>query len=286
MIEFGSLKDFKLFDILSILCQGQKSGLLSLTLGSNIGTINIFEGAVIEASFDNETGEDAFYEMVLYDSGEFKFNEGILNSTNNNINKKLDELLNEANLIVDLTNILIRKNIADSLKAKIVINNYKEDQIIDLISKGFTSIIDIAKESKLESATFSGHLENLIKDNYIKVEKSHTYNIWNSFQKIVNKLYNEFISISGIKMTTNLENKIQDLIKINSLNLEFKDGKIDTKDLFKLTFNEQLEIYKVFIQDLSNYMSKIYGSDFVKNIFSELEKNDLKVKDLLDKINS
>lgn len=286
MIEFGSLKDFKLFDILSILCQSKKSGLLSLTLGNNIGTISLFEGDLIEANFCSSTGDIAFCEMALYDSGEFKFTENLLTSTNNKINKSLEELLEEANLIVELTNILIKRNIADSFKAEIIIVNYKEDPIINLISKGFTSIIDIAKEINLDSNAFSKQLETLIKDNYVRIKESHSYNIWNSFQKIVNKLYNEFISISGIKMTTNLENKIQDLIKVKSLNLEFKDGKIDTRDLFKLAFNEQLEIYKVFIQDLSGYIVKIYGHDFVESIFSELKKNDLKVKDLLDKINS
>ena len=74
--------------------------------------------------------------------------------------------------------------------------------------------------------------------------------------------------------------KIQDLIKINSLNLDFKDGRIDTKDLFKLDSSEQLSIYKLFLRELKLYISKIYGKDFFYNIFTEVSEVESKMIDL------
>ncbi|MFN8671277.1 MAG: DUF4388 domain-containing protein [Candidatus Sericytochromatia bacterium] len=282
MINKGSLKDFRLFDLLTILDQSKKSGILTLKLREFIGNIYVTDGSVIEVKTSHLHGEDAFYELMFYESGEFEFLEGEKFEGSKNIEKSTHELLEEGNFRVTLTNSLIKNSINTDLKSKIIIVDEKEDDFITMIKSGFDTIISLARESKVSPNEFSQHLEFLIKNNNIEIEKNIQNEIWSSFQKLVNTTYKEFTSISGIKMNKELDKKIQELIEINSLNLEFKDGKIDTKDLFKLTSNEQINIYKLFLKELKAYVVKIYGKDFIINIFASVSGVDSKTIDLLN----
>lgn len=284
MINKGSLKDFRLFDLLTILDQSKKSGILTLKLREFIGNIYVTDGSVIEVKTSHLHGEDAFYELMFYESGEFEFLEGKNFEGSKNIEKSTHELLEEGNFRVTLTNSLIKNNINTDLKSKIIILEEKDDDFISMIKKGEDTIISLARVSKVSPNEFSQHLQFLIKNNNIEIEKNIQNEIWSYFQKLVNATYKEFTSISGIKMSKEIDKKIQELIEINSLNLEFKDGKIDTKDLFKLTSNEQLSIYRLFLGDLKRYVSKIYGEDFIGNVFSKIPDVESKTIDLLNEV--
>lgn len=280
MIEIGSLKDFKLFDLLTISNQSKKSGKLTLSLRDNDGVISLDQGNIIDANFKNLSGEEAFYELMFYESGEFKFTEKNQNDLNKTINKTNEELFQESSLRIELTNELRKRSITTDLNSKIKIISKIDSLILDLVKEGYNTIVSLFKKSNINLNEFVQQIDKLIKDKNIELEKNIQNEIWFSFKRIISLTYNEFTSISGSKMNKDLENKIQDLIKINSLNLDFKDGRIDTKDLFKLDSSEQLSIYKLFLRELKLYISKIYGKDFFNNIFTEVSEVESKMIDL------
>ncbi|MEK7433468.1 MAG: DUF4388 domain-containing protein [Cyanobacteriota bacterium] len=280
MIEIGSLKDFKLFDLLTISNQSKKSGKLTLSLRDNDGFISLDQGNIIDANFKNLSGEEAFYELMFYESGEFKFTEKDQSDLNKTINKSNEELFQESSLRIELTNELRKKSITTDLNSKIKIIYEIDSLILDLVKEGYNTIVSLFKKSNINLNEFVQQIDKLIKDKNIELEKNIQNEIWFSFKRIISLTYNEFTSISGSKMNKDLENKIQDLIKINSLNLDFKDGRIDTKDLFKLDSSEQLSIYKLFLRELKLYISKIYGKDFFNNIFTEVSEVESKMIDL------
>lgn len=280
MIEIGSLKDFKLFDLLTISNQSKKSGKLTLSLRDNDGFISLDQGNIIDANFKNLSGEEAFYELMFYESGEFKFAEKAQNDLNKTINKTNEELFQESSLRIELTNELRKKSITTNLNSKVKVISQIDSLIIDLVKEGYDTIISLFKKANVNLNEFVQQIDKLIKDKNIELEKNIQNEIWFSFKRIISLVYSEFTSISGSKMNKDLENKIQDLIKINSLNLDFKDGRIDTKDLFKLDSSEQLSIYKLFLRELKLYISKIYGKDFFYNIFTEVSEVESKMIDL------
>jgi response regulator RpfG family c-di-GMP phosphodiesterase len=67
----GSLKEMSLPDLVQILSHGRKSGQLKLTMGSHRGEIHFVSGEIHNALFDNQRGQEAFFQMLKYKDGNF-----------------------------------------------------------------------------------------------------------------------------------------------------------------------------------------------------------------------
>jgi hypothetical protein len=58
-------------DLVQILSHGRKSGQLKLTMGSHRGEIHFVSGEIHNALFDNQRGQEAFFQMLKYKDGNF-----------------------------------------------------------------------------------------------------------------------------------------------------------------------------------------------------------------------
>ncbi len=67
----GSLSEMALPDVVQILSNGRKSGQLSIAAGGREGRILFSEGMIWDAAYGQLRGEEAFYEMLVLDDGEF-----------------------------------------------------------------------------------------------------------------------------------------------------------------------------------------------------------------------
>ncbi len=67
----GSLAEMGLPDIVQILAQGRKTGQLKIRNGNDAGEIHFETGAIVNAMYKNQRGEEAFYAMCVLDKGEF-----------------------------------------------------------------------------------------------------------------------------------------------------------------------------------------------------------------------
>jgi hypothetical protein len=289
MLKNGNLKDFHVADLINIIGQSKKSGELRIKHSNNQSILYFSEGNLVDAIHGSLNGEEIIYEVITYESGEFDFVD-INTTSENKINRDIDDLINEGSLRIDLINSL-RKNSLVSKPNSIIkylfssdVLNESEKALYDKINKNQSiSIVDLAKVSDLNIEDFTSTLKSLMEKKFISIQKSDEEMFWKSFQHIVNNLYIEFTSISGIKMTADLDKKIQDLISSDTWNLTFKDGKIYTNELFNFPVDEQWKIYDVFLNKLFDYFIKVYGNDFVDKVLNNLS-NEYNLDVLLKKL--
>lgn len=71
----GSLADMSFSDIVQILSAGSRSMRISVTAGSNTGSVVIKEGNVIHCKVGDVTGEAAFYALMRWHEGDFAMSE-------------------------------------------------------------------------------------------------------------------------------------------------------------------------------------------------------------------
>jgi len=67
----GSLQEMSLPDMVQVLWHGRKTGSLKIRAGAHSGEIHFVGGAVYNALWDQQRGEDAFYAMLGLTAGEF-----------------------------------------------------------------------------------------------------------------------------------------------------------------------------------------------------------------------
>jgi response regulator RpfG family c-di-GMP phosphodiesterase len=67
----GSLAELGFADVVQVLAQGRKSGVLRIQHGAETGEVHFVEGAIVHAAWGTHSGEAAFYQMVRLQAGEF-----------------------------------------------------------------------------------------------------------------------------------------------------------------------------------------------------------------------
>jgi response regulator RpfG family c-di-GMP phosphodiesterase len=96
----GSIEDFNLADIVQILQLGLKTARVDIDLEDINGTLYLMQGNIVHASTDTLKGEEAFFEMMKWDSGTFSIHHGVT-TNNTNIASETMYLLLEAMRLLD-----------------------------------------------------------------------------------------------------------------------------------------------------------------------------------------
>jgi hypothetical protein len=73
----GSLKELPLADIVQLVAVSGKTGLFSLTRGTEQGSVYIHGGQITHAKVGELEGEDAIYTLALWSTGDFRFSPGV-----------------------------------------------------------------------------------------------------------------------------------------------------------------------------------------------------------------
>ncbi len=90
----GSLSEISIPDILQILSNARRTGLLSITSSKGTGEIYLDSGRVVDAIFGGLRGEEAFYQIVGWDDGTFNLDPDVL-MLGATINRSTDGLIME-----------------------------------------------------------------------------------------------------------------------------------------------------------------------------------------------
>lgn len=69
----GSIRDMGLPEVIQVLGQTRKTGVLRVSHGTRGGEVHLENGQIIFASFGSETGEESFFRILLLIEGEFVF---------------------------------------------------------------------------------------------------------------------------------------------------------------------------------------------------------------------
>lgn len=67
----GNLSDLSLADVIQLLANGRKSGMLALHKDNEDAKVFISDGMVINCFYKGKTGEKAFYDLIAWEKGEF-----------------------------------------------------------------------------------------------------------------------------------------------------------------------------------------------------------------------
>jgi CheY-like chemotaxis protein len=98
----GKLGDVSVIDILQLLSNTSKSGNLLISDGTLEGNVYFMKGRIFNAELGNVKGEDAIYDMIYWEDGFFRFNQGeiprqdIIAAPTNKIISKCQRLLGKA----------------------------------------------------------------------------------------------------------------------------------------------------------------------------------------------
>ncbi len=90
----GSLSEISIPDILQILSNARRTGLLSITGSRGTGEIYLDSGRVVDAIFGGLRGEEAFYQIVGWEDGTFSLDPDVL-MLGSTINRSTDGLIME-----------------------------------------------------------------------------------------------------------------------------------------------------------------------------------------------
>ncbi|MEX1328801.1 MAG: response regulator [Desulfobacterales bacterium] len=97
----GTLKNIQLMDLIQMCCYSGITMAVSVMKGSQQGTINIKDGEIVHAVCGNMTGENAFYNILGWQSGSFETIK-IPSPMEHSIDKNYNYLLLEAARLSDL----------------------------------------------------------------------------------------------------------------------------------------------------------------------------------------
>jgi response regulator RpfG family c-di-GMP phosphodiesterase len=69
----GSVRDMGIPEVIQVLGQTRKTGVLRVGQGTRTGEVQIDQGQIVHASWGREDGEESFFRMLLLQDGEFVF---------------------------------------------------------------------------------------------------------------------------------------------------------------------------------------------------------------------
>ncbi len=104
----GSLKELPLPDIIQLVSVSGKTGVFALETGDQTGEIYLVDGAIVDARVGDVRGEEAIYELAIWQEGEFLFNPGI-KAEERTVSKTNTNLLMEAARRIDEWQVLSKR---------------------------------------------------------------------------------------------------------------------------------------------------------------------------------
>ena len=153
----GSLKHLQLADVIQLISVSGKTGMFHLKKEQHIGSIYLKDGNIVHAELDEIKGEEAVYELAIWNDGEFNFEPDVEPGVKT-ISKSNTNLLMEAARRLDEWRVLSRKIPNLDMIPEFVVEQGSDRGQINLnthewlmLSKinGKTTIRAIAKNSNL-----------------------------------------------------------------------------------------------------------------------------------------
>lgn len=124
----GSLSELPLPDVIQLVASSGKTGRFHLIDGAVKGQIYIHEGKIVHAQVEDLSGEEAVYQLAIWNRGEFVFETGATIAANT-ISKTNTNLLMEAARRLDEWRVLQKKVPSMDLVPEFVIPEGREGQI-------------------------------------------------------------------------------------------------------------------------------------------------------------
>ncbi|MFN7989707.1 MAG: DUF4388 domain-containing protein [Thermoanaerobaculia bacterium] len=172
----GSLKELPLADIVQLVAVSGKTGMFSLTRGSERGAVYIQNGQITHATVNDIQGEDAIYSLALWNDGQFQFSPG-LEGDARTITRSNTNLLMEAARRSDEWKILSKKiPTTDAVPQLVCREGLSEpvtltpmEWLVVTNTDGARSIEEIARAARVSAFDVAKTLYGLITSDLVEI---------------------------------------------------------------------------------------------------------------------
>lgn len=279
----GRLGDFSLPDLLRILIQGQKVGYLAIFSKGQESRIYVQKGQLHHAQSDGLTGEGAVFHLLTYDANsEFEFltTDFFPDKT---LHSDLDTLIQNGIAYLEKWRKMTKKYPKVTINTEISLSENQaskadskdEEDILQALITQSTNTLKLYQLSDiLDKNIFelAEHLIELENRHIIQIIGEERLELRRFFIKLANSLYSEFESISGLKLTRDIENRFQQFVEAKGWNLVLRNGKIQEDTILTNTLEEQKIFYREYLGEMIKLIAPIYGKNFIQEVINKVKK--------------
>jgi hypothetical protein len=146
----GSLKHLHLADVIQLISVSGKTGMFHLKKEEHKGQIYLKDGNIVHAEMDDIQGEEAVYELAIWNDGEFNFEPDVEPNTKT-ISKSNTNLLMEAARRLDEWRVLSRKIPSVELIPEFVVDQNQDRGQIQLTTSEWLILSKINGKQSIRS---------------------------------------------------------------------------------------------------------------------------------------
>lgn len=173
----GNLKELPIIDMLQILAQAQKEGLLRINAGGNSGIISIRDGNIMDASFMDLAGEDALVKLFGLTEGHFNYepHEVATGALSKPVNFIIFEVIRLIDERCDLDEFI--PDFADKLVINMSVPNTDDsDGLVLAVQSGAATALEIQKTAGLSRIRAELGVARLLRDGVLQLAQNNMIN--------------------------------------------------------------------------------------------------------------
>ena len=178
---FGSFSEMSLLEVLKFLNESELTGVLKFNIAHSLGQIEVQDGLLMSANFQNMTGMDVLWKINNTENGNFEFHKDTQIKGDNLENyptPKLLKMLETSRENYKSQGSFSQKHFKVNPDSIPIINPDKEISSLNannrilkilLLANGLNSIKDIAYRNKLNTLSVCKIFERLVEYHYIEL---------------------------------------------------------------------------------------------------------------------
>ncbi len=282
----GNLKELPIIDMLQILAQAQKEGVLRISAGDKSGHISIRDGNIMDASFMNHTGEDAIVELFGLSEGHFNYEPQKI--TTEAMSEPVTFIILEVIRLIDERHDL--NDYIPNFTDKLVINSTTSktadsDGLVLAIQRGAYTGHDLRKAVGLSLIRAELGIARLIRDGVVQLEQDENRTL---ITPVLNskpmRILLAFVDAPSAKLflektasafnvpnTGGIKSGIADFLKINVSNVNLQIFSLRGEKKFSFLWEPMLQSSHAVIF-VSCSVEDIEHIEFFKNKLSATKK--------------
>lgn len=282
----GNIKELPIFDMLQILVQSHKEGVLHIGNGENTGTISMRDDFIMDASFMEIRGEDALVEIFGLTDGFFNYEPQDV--PNGSLAKPVNYIILEVVRLIDERS-EVNQHIPD-FACVLVLNDSaanidNTDPVIQAVKNGATTGFEIQRATGLSRIRTEIGVARLIRDGVLQYESEETFE---EIRPLPNakpmRVLLAFINPSAAKSflektasafnvpnTGGIKSGVADFLKISVSNVNLQIFSLKGEKKFSFLWEPMLPTSHavIFVTDSANDVEQI---SFFKNKLAAIKK--------------
>jgi hypothetical protein len=273
MITEGSLQDFSLPDLLQILSLGNSTGTLTLRSEGRQGQLFFKEGVLKGARQAERRDARAGADLFIWQSGVFDFVQELPPDLPAGPALSLEDLTRDGLQQLERWRSL-GEELPDFFSPRawvfpMLMYVDEKPALVEQLGSGM-NFSDLVKKVGRGELEVLEEITKLFKADQIGLSCAPEEQLRQVFQRVTNELFNQFASISGVKMVDGLETQLNDQARKLHLGLRWRGGKVQDSLPDNWSKAQLFEAYRPLISTLQDFVAKVYGAPFIERVVGPL----------------